>query len=133
MRKILLSSIILFLFSASIVLFQISCKKDAKADVITANGNLGVILYGKRVFNDTADELWTSNYDGTNQKKLNIAFPSARRLNDAYLSPDGKLIVLDLYEIPNEGVRHTYTCLIDGSNFKEILSSPDQGDIFGVY
>jgi hypothetical protein len=32
MKKLLLSSIVLFLFSASMVLFQISCKKEAKAE-----------------------------------------------------------------------------------------------------
>jgi hypothetical protein len=136
MKKILLSSIILFLFSVSIVLFQISCKKEAVADVAVSSAggsNLGVILFGKRVQNNTKDELWTANYDGTNQKKLEIPIPAARRLDNAYLSPDGKLVVLDTYEIPNENISHTYTCSIDGSNFKEILSSANQGDVFGVY
>lgn len=125
MKKILLSSIILFLFSVSIVLFQISCKKEAVADVAvggTSPSNLGVILYTKRSVSSTT-ELWTANYNGTNQKKININLGTGKSIETGFLSPDGKLVFVVLQEklSNNDIVINTYSCQPDGSNLKRIL------------
>lgn len=129
MKKILLSSIILFLFSVSVVLFQISCKKEAVADV-GVNGaggsNLGVILFIKTVQNDKPNlskELWTANYDGTNQKKINITVGTGKIIESGFLSPDGKIVFVVFQEkLSNNDVEiNTYSCLPDGSNLKRIF------------
>jgi Tol biopolymer transport system component len=137
MKKILLSSIILFLFSVSIVLFQISCKKEAVADVAVSSAggsNLGVILFIKTVQNDKPNlskELWTANYDGTNQKKINITVGTGKIIESGFLSPDGKIVFVAFQEklSNNDIVINTYSCSPDGNNLTRILGD-DNKNVF---
>ncbi len=145
MKKILLSSIILFLFSVSVVLFQISCKKEAVADV-GVNGaggsNLGVILFQRSIPNTSGSftqEIWMANYDGTNQKKIPVSIPANHSLNGLHLSPDGKTLFVEYYfSTAGQGRMYLYSYTLDGSNQKLILDSGvDKKDGFnglsGVY
>ena len=60
MKKLLLSSIILLLFSSSILIFQVSCQKEAKADTnnITQQNK---IIYIKAILASNENEIWTAN------------------------------------------------------------------------
>ncbi|TAE37624.1 MAG: hypothetical protein EAY66_05385 [Sphingobacteriales bacterium] len=144
MKKILLSSIILFLFSVSIVLFQISCKKEAVAEVVvsgTGGSNLGLILFKKiiKISVDVSEtELWTSSYDGTNRKKIPVVtpndIPAGTYLDLAQLSPDGKTVFITYskYQVGS----FIYSCALDGSNLKKIIGSDKLGEfslLQGVY
>lgn len=124
MRKILLSSIILFLFSASIVLFQISCKKDAKADVITASTN-GKILFSKysNGLPPKTQELWSINQDGTNPKNIYINLPIGFEydVEDLKINSDGTKIFLKIYD---EGI---YSCSINGGDLTKVLENKNSG------
>jgi len=127
-----MSSVVLAAFSISMLFFQMSCKKDANAQT---GGNtpaqLNKLIYTKRLTSTTA-EIWTSNYDGTNQAKVNITIPSGIMLANARLSPDGQTI---FFEGVNTStfLNDIYSCKIDGSNVQRIVdgSTTPQGILLG--
>lgn len=120
MKKLLLSSIVLFLFSASILLFQISCQKQVNANPnqITQQNKL-VYIKG---FGGSTDAVWTSNIDGTNQTRIPITFPSGLSLENGQvtITPDGSKIVLVLAGFSPD-VKYIYTCNLDGSNLTKVV------------
>ncbi len=132
MRKLLLSSIVLFLFSASILIFQVSCKKEVNADIPSVaqcddSKQLCKILY------EGEDKFWLMNYDGTDKQKLNIPLPSGETaIESVKLSPDGqRIFFVTVQELkgatsyPYEYF-HLYSCKLDGSDVKKILDSEDK-------
>ena len=73
MKKLFLSSVVLFAFVISMFLFQFSCKKDASATT-SSNPSLGIILYALGNSEPTcgfgcytATAYWTMNRDGKNR------------------------------------------------------------------
>lgn len=133
MKKLLLSSIVLFLFSLSIVVFQISCKKEIKAQSVTADGlkQLGKVLY-----RSNSQEYWLINYDGTGKQKLNIAVPSGETaINYAKLSPDGKRVFIITYKKTGQTeVFHLYSSNLDGSDLKKVIQDDSlDAEEVGVY
>ena len=130
MKKLLMSSVVLIAFSLTIIVFQMSCKKDVNAQ--TAQGGItqqNILLIHKHN-NSTIDELWTSNYDGSNQKKIPITLQAGQSFssNQAALSPDGKLVFMTIEARRLIGGVSTnfatvYSCNIDGSNFKQIIDA----------
>jgi len=72
MRKILMSAIVLIVFSLSIILFQISCKKGALADTTPAAAS----IHG----------LWIGTYDVKDQPGLGLQYFSL------IIKPDGTMI-----------------------------------------
>ncbi|MCS3799076.1 TolB family protein [Niastella sp. OAS944] len=163
MKKLLLSSIVLTVFSASIVLFQLSCKKTAEAQTgtsyslppatttnlggiivgnglsVTSNGTLSVnsttggiyqlnkIVFAKLLTGGGATEIWTMNYDGTNQTKANITMPAGQHITDEYpkLSPDGtKIVFIGGTTGSNGNDDDIYISNIDGSGVTKIYDMP---------
>lgn len=134
MKKLLLSSIVLFLFSASIILFQLSCKKIA---IATETPSVQAQNLGKILFKGTnGKEIYLGNYDGSNKQKIGFAFPAPTNTNDeidgATMSPDGKLIFLRLYSGSLNKSR-IYSANVDGSNLKLILDHGDFSQSSGFY
>jgi hypothetical protein len=123
MKKILLSTIVLTSFSLSIILFQISCKKDAVADTTTT----GVNQQNKLVFiknnSVTGWSIWVSNYDGSSPQNLNIVLPSASGIDGSLsISPDHKTIFFSVsYTAPSKE-DDIYSCSIDGTNVKKLIT-----------
>ena len=86
MKKIILSTIVLASFSVSIILFQISCKKSADAATLTSS--TGIQQQNKIIFVKNIPlvapgtsglyqgQIWSANYDGTNQQQINITLPT---------------------------------------------------------
>lgn len=132
MKKLLLGSIALTLFSVSILLFQISCKKEVTAAQEPAGvagvNQLGLIMY-KKMFSRPSgtprkeSEFWIANIDGTNPRKIPIVFPQNLNPNPEYfkLSPNGKTIIFSLEEVSGSGRLYVYSCSIDGSGLKRII------------
>lgn len=129
MKKLLLSSTVLFLFSASILIFQVSCKKEANADTQQKTSTEQEKIVLLRKYENGTLSLYTVKIDGTNLKKLSLSFPSNVKLYDieAKITADGKQIVFtgeftyndnDSFNI--RSYTTTYTCDIDGHNLKEI-------------
>ena len=134
MKKILMSAIVLFLFSASILLFQISCSK------IEAQTNNNIVQLNKILYTDFDGKIWLANYDGTGASQVNIAFP-ANVLFDASsprlslkISPDGtKLFFSGRNTSTNEtGI---YSCDLTGNNVQTVFvtSGNSQPILCGVY
>lgn len=101
MKKLFMGSIVLCVFSISIVIFQASCTKSLEAETTTsAATQLNKILFEKfdRVANKQ-DGIYIANYDGSNPVKINIVLPGLTgiQVNGARLSPDGKLVFFAVY------------------------------------
>jgi tricorn protease-like protein len=131
MKKIILSSIVLLIFSISIAVFQVSCQKDATANTNSDNNTTGTqqnkIIYLKRIIETGTNEIWTSNYDGSDQKKLNVVLSGMTpwRIN---ISPDGQNIFIIVFPLGAlEGKTDIYTCKTDGNNLKKIIDGSDSG------
>ncbi len=119
MKKILLSSVVLLVFSASMLVFQMSCKKDLNASPNQQNK----VLYVK--LETSGFELWTVNTDGSNKNKVpltlpsNLSFPSTPSNFLQFLpliSPDGNTIILTLMDANLGSDFSIYRCNIDGTN-----------------
>jgi hypothetical protein len=172
MKKIMHSTIVLLLFTIAVLLFQISCKKEATAQSTTyvlppattsrlggvmpdgttisvdANGKISAISSGntatqqnKIIFikslysgvgnNNKYDsaQIWSANYDGSNQQQINVALPSGYVIvldQSVKLSPDGKTIFFTAFSPGNNYPTTStpwsiYSCNIDGSNVHQIV------------
>lgn len=122
MKKLLLSSIVLLIFSIAILLFQLSCKKDSFAQSSTDSlSQLNKIIYVYRP-SHTESEVWTANYDGSGKTKINITMPGStyQVWTTPKLSPNGKIIFLDLIDRSVDKV-HIYSCNLDGSNMTKLV------------
>ena len=101
MKTIFKSSLLLLLFSFSVLVFNLSCEKELIAQnttpytlpiatstklggiivgtglnvttdgVLSTQQNLGLLVFAKG--GDKANEFWTSKYDGTGQVKITIS------------------------------------------------------------
>ena len=127
-----MGSLVLTVFSVSMLIFQFSCKKDANAQ--TTNTNLiqqnlityfKVIRSGSSTASTQSYEVWLANIDGTNQHKVPIALPSATYyINKVILSPDCKTLVMNVTNYDKSGgIYHDYiySCGIDGTSLKKIV------------
>jgi Tol biopolymer transport system component len=151
MKNIFKGSIVLIIFSFSIIIFNISCKKESIAQTntpyvlpkatssslggvivgsglsVTTDGTistqpLGILIFYK-TSEDGLNQFWTSNYDGTNQKKISISsMPSDESIAyDAIsFSPDGKKIFFNAYKQNGTG-RSTYSCNADGTGLVKLF------------
>lgn len=130
MKKVLLSTIVLTAFSCSLILFQLSCKKVAVAadQTSTSTPQVGKLIYSKLVTPASSNayyELWTANYDGTNQQKISITLPAGVSMSGAAkLSPDHKTLFFGAYTFKSGVITKSalYACNIDGTNPHEIVS-----------
>jgi hypothetical protein len=74
------------------------------------------------------NELWTSNYDGSDANKINIILPTGLAIydNTFTISPDHKTIFFEVYVI-SSNQEYIYTCNIDGTNPHQIITGGDLG------
>jgi len=91
MKKILLSTIVLTAFALSAILFQISCKKEAKAESPTASYSLpkattttlgGVIVDGTTIKVDATGKISTVNNLSTASDGI-VLYDKEREINNA--------------------------------------------------
>ncbi len=125
---------------------QLSCTKSSAQASTSGLTQLNIILFQKTDVNSTnmltRVELWTANYDGTNQKQIPITLSAGQSLKEgeARLSPDGKKVFMTVRQTTTVGSVTTadsyiYSCNIDGSDFKKIVGfgSSIYAGINGVY
>ncbi|WP_158994305.1 hypothetical protein [Mucilaginibacter sp. L196] len=118
MKKLLLSSVILLTFAVSLLIFNLSCKKEAKAQSSQPLAQQGKIFFIKSVSNE--NQLWTASYDGSNQQEINLALPTGTSVDGiSSISPDKKTVFV---AVANGSSDDIYTCNIDGSNLRKIIS-----------
>ena len=120
-----MGSIALILFSISILIFQISCKKEAQAqNGTTSLRQLNLVVF-KKVSSSDVREIWTSNYDGSNTNRINIVLPNGVVFSDDMqpkLSPDGQKIFFEAGASTQTKISgDLYTCNFDGSGVIKIV------------
>jgi hypothetical protein len=128
MKKLFLSSIALFVFSISILVFQMSCRKSVVAQTVTSSVTpIGIVLIeGQNPLATNIDSThyyYTANYDGSNLKQINLSgLPSGTIIvpETGRLSPDGKT----LFFIGGAGVRYLYSINTNGTNLKQLFPMP---------
>ena len=127
MKKLFLGSVALLTFSLAIIVFQISCSRDAFADNGDDGPNKGkLVLY---MVNNTqatvhARSLWLMNSDGTDRRQVNIVFPG-----DEYdISEGGRLVdggkkIIFVAAKVNESEQFAivYKCDLNGSGLTELF------------
>jgi tricorn protease-like protein len=126
MKKLLLGAIALIAFSASLIITQISCQKDASAQIATGftPPNLIVML---KLFNANdastfRSEIWIAGIDGTGQSKVNVAIPSNEGITAARLNSDGtKVIFKTVIKGDVNQAGNVYACAKDGTNLTKII------------
>jgi hypothetical protein len=117
MKKLLLSSVILLLFSASVMLFQLSCKKEVLAQIPALQQNKIIYL------NQCNNLLYSANYDGSNKTVIPISLPAHYIVDDILsISPDRKTIFISTLDTIKLGVPSLYRCNADGTAPQEIAS-----------
>jgi len=95
----------------------------------------GKLLYAVRGVTRAADALFTSDYDGKNPQKINIAIPAGSYIEYTTLkiSPDHKAIFFDVKMVNDMSSTYIYSCNIDGSNLRLVLNidhTKTNSDIF---
>ena len=130
MKKLLLGSAALLMFSCAILIFQISCKKDAMAQSPTSTTNK--ILIFKRIIGnfDGPFETWIANYDGSNATQILASVPGWK-LSNPKLAPDGSKIFFigsDSTTINTTSLAtEIFSSNIDGSNVQRITNNNSSG------
>ncbi len=126
-----MGSIILFLFSLSILIFQVSCSKTTAQQ----NQPNAVTQLNKIVFNQqggTGSGFYIMNYDGTSRTAINITLPVGytRTLPNApVMSPDGtKLFIVATYT-GGDYSRSIFSCDINGSNVVQIANCVGSAEV----
>lgn len=119
MKKLLLGSATLLVFSASIVIFQMSCSKESFAN---DSNNEGRILYVRQDSEETA--LWSMKTNGTGDHKININLPAGWSLQNSGFArvTDNKIIFLAYNQ--DEVRQAFFTCNINGGNVIKIKDGP---------
>jgi hypothetical protein len=155
MKNIFKGSIVLMIFSFSIIIFNISCEKESIAQTntpyvlpkatssslggvsvgsglsVTTDGtistqSLGILVFSKS--GDNANEFWTSKHDGSSQTKITIpSFPSTAELikETIKISPDGKKFFFTMNPNPLSSLDAIYSCNIDGSSLTKLIDNID--------
>jgi len=122
MKKIFLGSVVLTFFSISVLLFQLSCSDESIAK--TSSTPINKIVYSRydHVLNQD-DGIYISNYDGTNQTKIDISIPGAptANLSNPRLSPDGAIVFfMASFPVGGKPSYNIYSCKVDGSELKVV-------------
>lgn len=123
MKKLLYSSIVLLLFSFSIILFQVSCQKDAEANNENSTSVQNKFLYAVFTSNTSTTynwQYWTANTDGSSHQPINISLPTGQTLGGSCkLTPDAQKIIFLAYSLINNDMNkkyYLYSVDINGSN-----------------
>jgi len=125
MKTLLKSSILLLLFSFSLLVFNLSCKKESTAqNTSTSIQNLGILVFAKG--DDKVNEFWTSKYDGSGQIKITISsLPANGEIakESIKISPDGKKFFFNGFTNTSSSL---YSCNSDGTGLTKLVDNIDE-------
>lgn len=127
MKKLLYSSVVLIVFSLSIILFQISCQEEAFAKGVATQNKF---LY--TVFTSDMGQFWIMNINGTNPTPIPINLPDGLKpTGSGKLTPDGNTLIFSAYKSTTPNEKYIYSVSINGTNLKKLLDKTitDQLDI----
>ncbi|MCZ8090597.1 hypothetical protein [Flavobacterium sp.] len=124
MKNFFKTTLYLFAFALAGVLFQISCSNSENSVPQNSNNQLNKIIYSKQVASEI--QIWTCNYDGTNQIQIPIALPANLIVNNnnsqgtPRLSPDGQTVFFVALNTTTT-LWSVYSCNISGNNLQEVV------------
>jgi hypothetical protein len=125
MKTLLKSSILLLFFSFSLLVFNLSCKKESTAqNTTTSIQNLGILVFAKG--DDKVNEFWTSKYDGSGQIKIAVSsLPVNGEIakETIHISPDGKKFFFNAYTNTSSSI---YSCNTDGTGLTKLVDNIDE-------
>jgi hypothetical protein len=121
MKRLLLSALILFFFSASLFLTQISCRKESKAETPVVHQQLFLFTKDTR---GQSSEIWISRADGTEQKKLTITPPAGELIAPQAKITQDKQGLLFVTMNADEKATGIYFCKLDGTGLKKVADAP---------
>ena len=125
MKTLLKSSILLLIFSFSLLVFNLSCKKESTAqNTSTSTQNLGILVFTK--VNGKVNEFWTSKYDGSGQTKITVSLLPANgeiAHESIRISPDGKKFFFFVFTNTSSAI---YSCNSDGTGVTKLVDDIDQ-------
>ena len=130
MKTLFKSSVLLLLFSFSLLVFNLSCKKESIAqNTSTSIQNLGILVFSKA--GDKVNEFWTSKYDGSGQIKITItSITNTGEIvkDNIQISPDGKKFFFIANTNPSNpsSMDAIYSCNIDGSGVTKLVDNIDE-------
>ena len=129
MKKLIMASAALFLFSTSIMIFQISCSKTASAGTSINNGTASKI-----VFYTKQGMIGIKNADGTGTTSIiSPTLPSGFTLKsdgDTDINSDGTQI----FFVANSSTgRKLFRCDLSGNNVLQVVSDNDVEGVFTIY
>ena len=120
MKKMLLGSIALLLFSTSLLIVQISCSKTNAQTSSNAVTQLNKIIFYKQI--STGKEIWIANYDGSGATQIPVALPPNVNWDlivtssSLSISPDGQKIFFTVSTTGSSPTSEIYSCDISGGN-----------------
>ena len=116
MKKLLLGSFSLFLFSLAVLTFQISCKEEVTATDLQENKSAeNVFILKKNQIGDK--EFWMMNSDGSNLQKLDINLPDNVDPMFLRLTPDKQYLLI----ITSNAGANIYRYEINSSELTKIV------------
>ncbi len=124
MKNFFKTTLYLFAFAFAGVLFQISCSNSENSVPQNSTNQLNKIIYSKQVGSEI--QIWTCNYDGTNQIQIPIALPANLIVNNnnsqatPRLSPDGQTVFFVAFNTTTT-LWSVYSCNISGNNLQEVV------------
>jgi hypothetical protein len=117
MKKLLYSSLILTLFSLSLILFQLSCREEAEAQAQIFQPIKKRILYTFQKADGTV-EYWTARDDGFDYARLPIEVPASYKLGkDGVFSADGTRLIVSV--VDESDFTHIYSLSVDGTKLAD--------------
>ena len=129
MKKLLMTSAVLFLFSASILMFQISCSKTANAGTNGISSNATKIAY---LTNQR--KIGIKNADGTGTTSIiTPILPTGFTLKydgDTDINSDGTHIFFLATSPTGSSI---FRCDLSGNNVLQVVSDNDIDGIFTIY
>ena len=132
MKKLLLTSAVLFLFSASILLFQISCSKTANAGTNAITSTATKIIYKDR----TTDKIYIKNANSTGgTTTLNIILPNGFKImtaDEVSLHSDGNHIYF-MASQANETNMTVFRCDMNGSNVAQLTTEANIAKVVSIF
>ena len=100
---------------------------DGSVSNTAGNALIGKLIYLKYPMG--VYEIWTANYEGSNQTKLNIVLPSGFELDrdaNPKMSPDGLKIFFNAHA--PSGFNSLFSCDANGSNVRLLISDNNGND-----
>lgn len=152
MKNLLKSAFYLSVFTLAGIIFQISCS-NSESTTLLSSTPIGKIIFTKVITTGTSSQqqIWTSNYDGTDQTQIPVTLPPNVYLNfytgtntinsganNIKLSPDGQKVFFVTIANPNQSNQFysIYSCDLSGANLTEVIAvtgNQDAIELGGAY